>query len=39
MNEKEKEKKCDELRKEFEEVMSLEENRIEEVIKNSSDLL
>ena len=36
MDEKEKENKCDELRKEFEKVMSLEEKRVEEVIKNSS---
>jgi hypothetical protein len=39
MNEKEKENKFDELRKEFEKVMSLEEKRVEEVTKNSSDLL
>ena len=39
MDEKEKEGKFDELWKEFEKVMSLEENRIEEVMKNSSDLL
>ena len=36
MDEKEKENKFDELRKEFEKVMSLEEKRVEEVIKNSS---
>ena len=36
MNEKEKENKFDELRKEFEKVMSLEEKRVEEVMKNSS---
>jgi hypothetical protein len=35
----EKEKKCDELRKEFEKVMYLEEKRVEEVMKNSSNLL
>jgi len=39
MDEKEKEKKCDGLRKEFEKVMSLEEKRVEEVMKNASDLL
>lgn len=39
MDEKEKEKKCDDLRKEFEKVMSLEEKRVEEVMKNSSNLL
>jgi hypothetical protein len=39
MDEKEKEKKCDELRKEFEKVMYLEEKRVEEVMKNSSNLL
>ena len=39
MDEKEKENKFDELRKEFEKVMSLEEKRVEEVMKNSSDFL
>ena len=39
MDEKEKESKFDELRKEFEKVMSLEEKRVEEVMKNSPDLL
>jgi len=39
MDEKEKERKFDELRKEFEKVMSLEEKRVEEVMKNSSELL
>lgn len=39
MNEKEKEIKYDELRKEFEKVMSVEEKRVKEVMKNSSDLL
>jgi len=39
MDEEEKENKFDELRKEFEKVMSLEEKRVEEVMKNSSDLL
>ena len=35
----EKENKFDELRKGFEKVMSLEEKRIKEVMKNSSDFL
>lgn len=39
MNEKEKETKYDELRKEFEKVMSLEEKKVKEVMKNTSDLL
>jgi hypothetical protein len=39
MDEKEKENKFDELRKEFEKVMSLEEKRVEEVMKNSPDFL
>jgi len=39
MDEKEKQSKFDELRKEFEKVMILEEKRIEELMKNSSDLL
>lgn len=39
MDEKEKENKFDELRKEFEKVMSLEEKRVKEVMKNSSNLL
>jgi len=39
MDEKEKESKFDELRTEFEKVMSLEEKRVEEVMKNSSDFL
>ena len=34
MDGKEKEHKFDELRKEFERVMSLEEKRVEEVMKN-----
>jgi len=39
MNEKEKQIKFDELRKEFEKVMRIEEKLVEEVMKNSSDLL
>jgi len=39
MNEKEKQIKCDELRKEFEKVMLIEEKRVEEVMKKSSYLL
>jgi len=39
MDNKEKENKFDELRKEFEKVMYLEEKRVEEVMKNSSDIL
>jgi len=39
MNEKEKQIKFDELRKEFEKVMLIEEKRVEEVMKNSSVLL
>ncbi|MDH3313787.1 MAG: hypothetical protein OEM28_11685 [Nitrosopumilus sp.] len=39
MDEKEKQTKYDELRKEFEKVMSLEEKKIDEVMKNTSDLL
>ena len=37
MNEKEKQIKFDELRKEFEKVMHIEEKLVEEVMKNSSD--
>jgi len=39
MDEKEKENRFDELRKAFEKVMFLEEKRVEEVMKNSSDFL
>jgi len=39
MNEKEKQIKFDELRKEFEKVMRIEEKLVEEVMKNSSVLL
>ncbi|MDH3341281.1 MAG: hypothetical protein OEL84_08345 [Nitrosopumilus sp.] len=39
MDNKEKENKFDELRKEFEKVMYLEEKRVEEVMKNSFDIL
>ena len=39
MDNKEKENKFDELRKESEKVMYLEEKRVEEVMKNSSDIL
>ena len=39
MDEKEKQTKYDELRKEFKKVMSLEEKKIKEVMKNSSDIL
>jgi len=39
MNEKEKQIKFDELRKEFEKVMIIEEKRVEEVMKKSSYLL
>ena len=38
MNEKEKQIKFDELRKEFEKVMRVEEKLVEEVMKNSSNL-
>jgi len=37
VDENEKEKKYDVLRKEFEKVMCLEEKRVEEVMKNSFD--
>jgi len=37
MNEEEKQIKFDELRKEFEKVMRIEEKLVEEVMKNSSD--
>jgi len=39
MDEKEKQIKYDKLRKEFEKVMHIEEKRVEEVMKNSSNLL
>lgn len=39
MAEEEKQIKCDELRKEFEKVMHVEEKRIEEVMKDSSNVL
>ncbi|MCH7757012.1 MAG: hypothetical protein IIA19_00815 [Thaumarchaeota archaeon] len=39
MNEKEKQLKYDVLRNEFEKVMHLEEKRVEEVMKNVSNLL
>ena len=38
MGEKEKQNKFDELRKEFEKVMRLEEKRVEEITKNSDIL-
>jgi len=38
MDEKEKQVKFDELRKEFEKVMHIEEKRVEEVMKNSLTL-
>ena len=38
MDEKEKQIKYDKLRKEFEKVMHIEEKRVEEVMKNSSNL-
>jgi hypothetical protein len=38
MVEKEKQVKYDELRKEFEKVMRVEEKRIEEIMKNSLNL-
>ena len=39
MDEDEKQMKYDKLRKEFENVMHVEEKRVEELMKNSSDLL
>ena len=39
MSENEKQIKYDKLRKEFENVMYMEEKRVEELMKNSSDLL
>ncbi len=39
MDEKEKQVKYDVLRNEFEKVMHIEEKRVEEVMKNSSNLL
>jgi len=39
MDDTEKQVKCDELRKEFEKVMHLEEKRIDEVMKNSPNIL
>ena len=39
MNESEKQIKYDKLRKEFENVMVMEEKRVKEVMKNASDLL
>jgi len=39
MGENEKQIKYDKLRKEFENVMYVEEKRVEELMKNSSDLL
>ena len=38
MDENEKQNKYDKLRKEFENVMYMEEKRVEELMKNSSDL-
>jgi len=39
MDENEKQTKYDKLRKEFENVMYMEEKRVEELMENSSDLL
>jgi len=39
MSENEKQTKYDKLRKEFENVMYMEEKRVEELMENSSDLL
>jgi hypothetical protein len=38
MSEEEKQVKYEELRKEFEKIMHLEENRIEDIMKNYSDI-